>query len=188
MAVDEKYVEVVGEEKETESFDDILEEFGAEASFQEDDSGITLPTDYYKRELKTLPVDELFEGKPHLGNVETIKWTDKETGEENTNYQVKLFVIDDDEAEAYIIPINLKSPDNYQKNVHNASKLYTLQMGLMELKSPGISKAYNQLDLVNLDVLRKKIEAMENMVFKVVEIVNGDFTYLSFRIQSDFTY
>ena len=61
-------------------------------------------------------------------------------------------------------------------------------MGLMELKSPGISKAYNQLDLVNLDVLRKKIEAMENMVFKVVEIVNGDFTYLSFRIQSDFTY
>ena len=95
---------------------------------------------------------------------------------------------EDDEAEAYIIPINLKSPDNYQKNVHQASKLYTLQMGLMELKSPGISEAYNHLDLVNLDVLRKKIEAMENMVFKVVEIVNGDFTYLSFRIQSDFTY
>ena len=77
MAVDEKYVEVVGEEKETENYDDILEEFGAEASFKEDDSGITLPTDYYQRELKTLPVDELFEGKPHLGNVETIKWNDK---------------------------------------------------------------------------------------------------------------
>ena len=38
MAVDEKYVETVGEEKEEVNYDDVLAEFGAEANFVEDES------------------------------------------------------------------------------------------------------------------------------------------------------
>ena len=45
--VDEKYVEVVGEEKEEVNFDDVLGEFGVEAEFVEDASGVTVPAELY---------------------------------------------------------------------------------------------------------------------------------------------
>lgn len=186
MAVDEKFVETVGEEKSETDFDygKVLDEFGASADFVEDKSGITVPADYWNRKLGQLPVDEIFAGKPHLGVPEKIEWEDKETGEKKVNFQVKLIVIDDAANEAYTIPINLKSDADIHENLFPSSKLYALQMGLMELKAKGISREFNRLT-VDLNKLRDILEEMDELYFKVVKIDNGDFTYKSFRIVSD---
>lgn len=191
MAVDPKYVEEVkfdDEEVSETAFDynAVLDEFGAGADFVEDQSGVTVPADYWDRQLKQLPANEIFAGKPYLGKIETIEWEDKQTGEKQTNYQIKLIVIDDDSQEAYTIPMNLKSTDVVQKNLYPASKLYALQMGLMELKAPGIARAYNRLD-VDTDRLREKLSEMDLIYFKVIQI-QGDGNikdYKSFRIVSD---
>lgn len=184
MAVDPKYVEKVGEEKEPVNYDDVLGEFGVEADFVEDASGVTVPADYWDRNLKQLPQNEIFAGKPYLGNIETIEWEDKETGEKKKNYQIKLIVIDDASKEAYTIPINLKNTEVVQKNLYPASKLYALQMGLMELKAPGIASQYNRLT-VDTDKLRKILSKMEELYFKVILVDGGDFTYKSFRIVNE---
>lgn len=184
MAVDPKYIENVGEEKEEPNYDDVLAEFGVEADFVEDASGITVPADYWDRNLKQLPQDEAFAGKPYLGQIETIEWEDKETGEKKVNNQIKLIVIDDASKEAYTIPINLKSTEVVQKNLYPASKLYALQMGLMELKAPGIASHYNRLD-VDTDKLREILSKMDLIFFKVILVDGGDFTYKSFRIISE---
>ena len=191
MAVDPKYVEEVkfdDEEVSETAFDynAVLDEFGAGADFVEDQSGITVPADYWDRQLKQLPVNEIFAGKPYLGKIETIEWEDKQTGEKQTNYQIKLVVIDDDSQEAYTLPMNLKSTEVVQKNLYPASKLYALQMGLMELKAPGIARVYNRLD-VDTDRLREKLSEMDLIYFKVIQI-QGDGNikdYKSFRIVSD---
>lgn len=192
MSVDPKYVEEVkfDEEEETSEtifdYNAVLEEFGASADFVEDASGITVPGDYWERQLKQLPVNEIFAGKPYLGNIETIEWEDKQTGEKNVSHQLKLFVIDDDSKEAYVIPLNVKSTDIVQKNLYPASKLYALQMGLMELKAPGIANAFNRLD-VDTDKLRENLSKMDLIYFKVIQI-QGDGNikdYKSFRIVSD---
>lgn len=192
MSVDPKYVEEVkfDEEEETSEttfdYNAVLEEFGASADFVEDASGITVPGDYWERQLKQLPVNEIFAGKPYLGNIETIEWEDKQTGEKNVSHQLKLFVIDDVSKEAYVIPLNVKSTDIIQKNLYPASKLYALQMGLMELEAPGIASAFNRLD-VDLDVLRETLSQIETIYFKVIIIDSGDFSYKSFRIVSEDT-
>lgn len=191
MAVDPKYVEEVkfdDEEVSETAFDynAVLEEFGAGADFVEDQSGVTVPADYWDRQLKQLPANEIFAGKPYLGKIETIEWEDKQTGEKQVNHQIKLVVIDDDSQEAYTLPMNLKSTDVVQKNLYPASKLYALQMGLMELKAPGIARAYNRLD-VDTDRLREKLSEMDLIYFKVIQI-QGDGNikdYKSFRIVSD---
>jgi hypothetical protein len=184
MAVNPKYVEKVGEEKEQVNYEDILNEFGVEADFVEDASGITVPADYWDRNLKQLPQDEIFAGKPYLGQIETIEWEDKETGEKKTNYQIKLVVIDDASKEAYTIPMNLKNTEVIQENLYPASKLYALQMGLMELKAPGIASQYNRLT-VHTDNLREILSKMDLIFFKVILVDGGDFTYKSFRIVSE---
>ena len=184
MAVDEKYVETVGEEKEEVDFNNVLDEFGVEADFVEDASGITVPADYWERSLKQLPQDEIFVGKPYLGKIETIKWEDKETGEKKVSYQIKLVAVDDESKEAYTIPMNLTNTEVVQENLYPASKLYALQMGLMELKAPGIASQYNRLT-VNTDNLRKIVNAMDEIIFKVILVDGGDFTYKSFRIISE---
>lgn len=191
MAVDPKYVEEVkfdDEEVSETAFDynAVLEEFGAGADFVEDQSGVTVPADYWDRQLKQLPANEIFAGKPYLGKIETIEWEDKQTGEKQVNHQIKLVVIDDDSQEAYTLPMNLKSTDVVQKNLYPASKLYALQMGLMELKAPGIARVYNRLD-VDTDRLREKLSEMDLIYFKVIQI-QGDGNikdYKSFRIVSD---
>lgn len=191
MAVDPKYVEEVkfdDEEVSETAFDynAVLDEFGAGADFVEDQSGVTVPADYWNRQLKQLPANEIFAGKPYLGKIETIEWEDKQTGEKQVNHQIKLVVIDDDSQEAYTLPMNLKSTDVVQKNLYPASKLYALQMGLMELKAPGIARVYNRLD-VDTDRLREKLSEMDLIYFKVIQI-QGDGNikdYKSFRIVSD---
>jgi len=186
MAVDPKYVETVGDEPSETDFDygAVLEEFGVEADFVEDSSGINIPANYWTRSLKQLPVEGVFAGKPQLGVPEKIEWEDKETGEKNINFQIKLVVTDDLNEEAYIIPINLKSMDVVHKDLYPSSKLYALQMGLMELKAPGIARTYNRLT-VNLDKLRNILDNMEELYFKVIMIDSGDFKYKSFRIISE---
>lgn len=187
MAVDPKYIEKVQDEDEKQaSYDDIMKKFGVKGSFQENDSGVTLPTDYWERPLKSLEADEVFEGKPTLGNIEIIEFTDKDTGKSQKNIQAKLYIIDDDEKEAYVIPLNLKSKDNVQKNVHHQSSLYKLVMGLMELEAPGIHNNFNQLDKVDLKQVRKQLDEMENLMFKVVNIDNNGFIYKSFVIVDDY--
>lgn len=184
MAVNPKYIEIVGEEKEQVNYDNVLDEFGVEADFVEDASGVTVPADYWDRNLKQLPVDEVFAGKPYLGNIETIEWEDKDTGEKKVSHQIKLIVIDDASKEAYTIPINLKNTESVQKNLYPASKLYALQMGLMELKAPGIASQYNRLT-VDTDKLRNILSKMELIFFRVILVDGGDFTYKSFRIVSE---
>ena len=191
MAVDEKYIETVGEEKSETDFDynAVLEEFGASADFVEDASGITVPGNYWDRNLKQLPIDEIFAGKPYLGKIETITWDKKDangkpTDEKEINYQIKLVVIDDDSKEVYTIPMNIKSTDVVQKNLYPASKLYALQMGLMELKAPGIASQFNRLD-VDTDKLREKLSKMDLLYFRVIQVDGGDFKYHSFRIVSE---
>lgn len=191
MVVDPKYVEEVkfdDEEVSETAFDynAVLDEFGAGADFVEDQSGVTVPADYWDRQLKQLPANEIFAGKPYLGKIETIEWEDKQTGEKQVNHQIKLVVIDDDSQEAYTLPMNLKSTDVVQRNLYPASKLYALQMGLMELKAPGIARVYNRLD-VDTDRLREKLSEMDLIYFKVIQI-QGDGNikdYKSFRIVSD---
>ena len=189
MAVDERYVERVVDEEESETAFDygaVLEEFGVEADFVEDASGITVPADYWSRNLNQLPTGGIFAGKPYLGVPEKVEWEDKETGEKNVNYRVKFVVIDDPSKEAYIININLNSLDTIHKDLVPASKLYALQMGLMELKAPGIARTYNRLT-INLDNLRKILEGMDDIYFKVVEMDGGSFKYKSFVIVSEDT-
>lgn len=187
MAVDPKYIEQVQDEDEKQaSYDNIMKKFGVKGSFKENDSGVTLPTDFWERPLKSLEDDEIFEGKPQLGNIEVIEYEDKETGKKQTNFQCKLYVIDSDEKEAYVIPLNLKSKENIQKNVHHQSSLYKLVMGLMELEAPGIHEQFNVLDKVNLSQIRKQLEGMENLMFKVVSIDNNGFIYKSFVIVDDY--
>lgn len=186
MSVDEKYVEVIGETKEAPDYNSVLDKFGVEADFVEDASGVTVPADYWDRNLKQLPVDEIFAGKPYLGQIEKVEWNDKETGEKQVDYRIKLIVIDDASKEAYTIPINVKNDDTVQKNLYPASKLYALQMGLMELDSPGIASAFNRLT-VDTDKLREIISNMEILYFKVTLVDGGDFTYKSFRIVDEDT-
>ena len=187
MAVDPKYVETVQNEEDKEAnYNDVMAKFGVKGSFEEDESGITLPTDYWSRNLKSLPDDEVFEGKPYLGNIEKIEWNDKETGKKEVAYQIKLIVVDDDEKEAYILPINIKSKEKVQKDVHHSSGLFNLVMGLMELEAPDIRKAVNKLDFVDIKQVQKQISEIENLMFKVVMIDNDGFTYKSFRIVDDY--
>lgn len=183
MAVDPKYVEKVGEEKEQVDYNEVLAAYGVEADFVEDASGVTVPADYWDRNLKQLPQDTIFAGKPYLGQIETIEWEDKETGEKNINYQIKLIVIDDASKEAYTIPMNLKNTNVIQENLYPASKLYALQMGLMELDAPGIASQFNRLT-IDTDKLRIILSKMDELYFKVILVDGGDFTYKSFRIVS----
>ena len=195
MRIDPKYVEEVHNEDESETEFDygaVLNKFGVKGDFVEDASGITIPADYWERNLSQLPVGTIFAGKPYLGYPERIEWEKKDeqgkpTGEKQVNFQVKFFVIDDPSQEAYVIPINIKSDEAIHTNLYPASKLYALQMGLMELEAPGIARAYNRLD-VDLDTLREILSAMDEIYFKVIEVDGGNIgKYKSFRIVSEDT-
>ena len=93
MVLDDKYMETVGEEEKSETDFDygaVLEEFVTNAVFMEDAKGITFPGDCQDRKLKQLSVDEIFADKSYFGNIETIEWEDKQTGEKLVNYKIKL--------------------------------------------------------------------------------------------------
>ena len=83
-----------------------------------------------------------------------------------------------------MLTINLKNDNVVQENLYPASKLYALQMGLMELKAPGIASAYNRLT-VDTDKLRKVLSKMDELYFRVILIDSGDFVYKSFKIVNE---
>lgn len=190
MAVDEKYVEIV---KNEEEFEDILDEFGITGSFEQNDNGIDFE-DYMVTYLKEMYHDDICPGRPVLSDIYEVSFTNKNTGETTTQHKIDLVLFDDtyeDEKEAYVFPINLNSDNidfekNTVKDVHSASGLYALAMGLMELRAKGIHNAYNKLDLVNISLLQKQIKKYSNLTVKVVEkkfTGNGQENYYnSFRI------
>lgn len=173
MAVDPKYVEKVGE---TEDYKDVLEELGLEGSYERSGNGLDL-TGYIQTNLREMYPEDICVGKPILSDIYTAEFTNKNTGETTINHKMDLVLLDDsyeDEKEAFIFTINLNT-DNIDfdkhtvKNVNSASGLYALAIGLAELKAPGISKAFNKLDVVGLKKLQKQIEGYSNLTIKVVE-------------------
>lgn len=181
----EEEIEVFDVKDENELEDEMMafmEEMGVEADWNEElDDGLEIPSGYNRIELKNMEDEEEFEGKPHLSPINTTKYTDKETGEEKINHSVSLVLIDDMSQEAYVFPIGIKTDKEQQKNVHNASKLYSLVMGLMELKQKGVSQEFNQLPKVNLESLRKMISKYDSMTVEC-KTIYGDFNWNNFRI------
>lgn len=182
---EEVIVEVVKDEEElADEMDDFMSELGVEAGWNEDfDDGLDVPNDYNTLTIAEMFDEDVYSGRPHLTDIQVRRFEDKETGEEVENISTNLVLVDDDEAEAYIIPINLKVDDDIQTHVHNASKLYALVMGLMEQKQKGISKAYNELTKVSLSSVQKMLEKIEEMEFEVVT-KTGNITYNTFRIKN----
>ena len=173
MAVDEKYIEEVRNEDE---FEAILDDFGVEADYVQIGNGLDLE-DYEFTYLRDMYEDDECTGKPVLSEIYTTEFTDKNTGETTVNFKIDLVLKDDsyeDELEAFIFPINLKEENidfdkKLVKDVHNASGLYALAMGLMELEAKGISKAYNHLKIVGLDNIKKKLSKYDTLTVRVVE-------------------
>ena len=193
MAVDEKYVEKVMDEEEAEEmYDDVLDEFGIEASYKPaSNNGLDLDKKGYEIvKLSQLWANDEYEGKPVVSDVYADEYTDKDTGEVTIKHKVDLVLLNDDfdEPQAYVCPMNLSSDKTIVKNVSNKNGLYNLAMGLMELKAPGISKHYNQLDVVNIKRLQKLVKKYDTMTIRVVEEEFTDnstkniTTYNSFRI------
>lgn len=185
VKTEEENIEVYDVKNEDElekEMADFMAEMGVEADWNEDlDDGLGIPQGFQRIELKNMEDEEEFEGKPMLSEIKTTKFTDKNTGEETINHTVSLVLIDEMSEEAYIYPIGIKTNEEIQVNVHNASKLYSLVMGLMELKQKGVSQHYNELPKVNLESLRKMISKFESMTVEC-KTVYGDFTWNNFRI------
>lgn len=189
MAVDPKYVEEVKNEDEKVDFSSTLEMFGIEASNESVGNGIDI-TGYMETKLRDMYDGDECTGKPVLSDIYTVEFKDKNTGETIVNNKLDLLLFDDsyeDEKEVYTFPINLNS-DNIDfekhivKNVNSASGLYALAMGFMDLETPGISKAFNKLDVVPYVQLKKIIESYKTVMVQVVEKQFNNNYYNSFRI------
>ena len=190
MAVDPKFIENV---KNEEEFADILEEFGIEGHYEQVGNGLDLD-EYMITQLREMYPDDECMGTPILSDIYTTEFKNKETGETTINHKIDLVLKDDtyeDEKEAFVFPINLKSENiDFEKGVvtkvHSASGLYALAMGLMELKAKGISQTMNFLDVVPIKLLQKQCGAYSNMTVKVIEkkmkIGSNERYYNSFRI------
>lgn len=175
MAVDPKYIEEVKDEQE---YDDIMADLGLEGHFEQIGNGIDLEG-YEITTMRDMYPDDDTEwiGKPVISDIYTTEFTNKNTGETTVNYKIDLVLLDDtyeDEKEAYIFPINLKSDnidfDNHVvKSVHSASGLYALAMGLAELKAKGISKSFNHLDVVAYKKLQQDVKQYSSLTVKVIE-------------------
>lgn len=173
MAVDEKYVEKVTDV----DFDSVLDDFGIEASYQNDNSNGLDMQGYIQTYLREMYDGDECIGRPVLTDVYTVEFKNKNTGETTVNHKIDLVLFDDsfeDEKEAFIFPINLNSDNidfekNIVKNVNSASGLYALAMGLMELKAPKISQAFNHLEVVGIKKLQKQISQYSELTVTVVE-------------------
>lgn len=173
MAVDEKYIEEVKDDVE---FDDIMAELGLEGEFQQIGNGVDLEG-YEITYLRDMwDGDECF-GKPVISDIYTTEFTDKNTGETKIYHKIDLVLLDNSDEnnpEAYVFTCNLKE-DNIDEekknimNVHSASGLYALAMGLAELRLKGISKNFNFLKNVGYVKLQKDAAKYDELGVKVVE-------------------
>ena len=196
MAVDEKYIQEVRDEKE---FDEIMAELGLEGHFEQIGNGIDLEG-YTITNLRDMYPDDGTEyvGTPIISDPYKTEFTNKKTGKTTVQWKLDLVLKDDtyeDEKEAYIFTCNLKEENidfdkNIVKDVYSASGLYALAMGLAELKSKGISKCFNHLDVVGYKSLQKQVEQYDTLTVKVIEKkmidrkTKEESYYNSFRIVS----
>ena len=135
---------------------------------------------YTRIALSELEDGDEYEGKPLLLPVETIQFDE----EEKPKYRARLLLIDD-EAEEYLqINLNLKTAEEVQSNVHNASSLYALIGGIQNLTNPKWTSMYNRIRKVNLEEWREYLETKTSMNVQIVEKSGSNFTYNSFRITS----
>lgn len=175
MAVDPKYVEEVRDEEF--DYESVLEDFGIEASYQNDNSNGLDMDGYLQTTLRDMYNEDEYTGRPVISDVYTVEFKDKTTGDTIINHKIDLVLFDDtyeDEKEVFIFPCNLTTKNiDFDKNVvvdvYNSSGLYALAMGLMELKAPKISKAFNHLDVVGIKSLQKQVQEYETLTVKVVE-------------------
>lgn len=175
MSVDSKYVEEVTDEEF--DYESVLEEFGIEASYQNDNSNGLDMTGYTQTTLRDMYNEDEYTGKPVISDVYTVEYKNKDSGETTINHKIDLVLFDDtyeDEKEVFIFPCNLTTKNiDFDKNVVNdvysSSGLYALAMGLMELKAPKISKAFNHLDTVGIKSLQKQAKEYDTLTVKVVE-------------------
>lgn len=133
---------------------------------------------YTRISLKELEDGDEYEGKPILLPNREIIFDD----EEQPKYRAELILVDDESEEYLQININLKTKDEIQSNVHNASSLYALIGGIQNLSNPQWTKRFNRIRKVNLEEWREYIETKESMTIEVVEKSGSNFTYNSFRI------
>ena len=194
MAVDPEFIEEVKDEEI--DYESVLEDFGIEASYQNDNSNGLDLEGYVLTPLREMYDGDICTGTPIVSDVYTVEFKNKNTGEVTVNHKIDLVLKDDTyegEEEAYIFPCNLNSDNidfkkNIVKNVNNASGLYALAMGLMELKAPKISKAFNHLDVVGIKKLQKQAAQYKTLTVEVKEksFVNKstkeETYYNSFRI------
>lgn len=133
---------------------------------------------YLRISLSELEHDDQYTGKPLLLPVETVQYDEEDT----PKYRARLLLIDDENEEYLQININLKSNSDVQTNVHNASSLYALIAGTMNLSDPEWSTIYNRIKSVNLEDWETYINSKEKMTIRVVAKEGNNFTYNSFRI------
>ena len=184
MSVDPNLIEEVKDV----NYEDILDEMGIEAEYEQVGNGVDL-SGYIVTKLRDMYGDEIYSGRPVLSDIYKVEFSNKQTGETTINWKIDLILFDDtysDEKEAYVFTVNLKSDSYDVENVHSSSGLYNLTMGLMELKAKGISKAYNKLKLVRIKNLQNIVKSYSNMTVQVKEqkmVRNGEENYYnSFRI------
>ena len=135
---------------------------------------------YTRINLNELEDGDEYEGNPLLLPVETVQFDEEET----PKHRARLLLIDD-EAEEYLqININLKSADEVQTNIHNASSLYALIGGIQNLSNPNWTVMFNRIRKVNLEEWREYLDKKESMNIVIVEKSGSSFTYNSFRITS----
>ena len=151
-----------------------------EADFVEETDNYGEWYTYTRINLNELEDGDEYEGKPVLLPVQTLQFDD----EDKPTYRARLLLIDD-EAEEYLqINLNLKTKDEVQTNVHNASSLYALIGGIQNLSNPKWTSMYNRIRKVNLEEWREYLETKNSMNVQIVEKSGSNFTYNSFRITS----
>lgn len=133
---------------------------------------------YLRISLSEMEDGDTYTGKPLLLPVETVQFDE----EDSPKYRARLLLIDD-EAEEYLqININLKSKEDVQTNVYNASSLYALIGGIMNLSNPQWTRTNNRIKSVNITEWANYINNKESMTVKVHEKQGNSFSYNSFRI------
>lgn len=164
-----------------ETLDDVFNELGFEAETVEEEIVEIVPEDYTITEFNSLLDEERIEGKPVLTEVMTFTFDDD--GEEVERHKAELYILNDDMEEATKININLKRGGDVQENVHCKSQLFALVKGLANLKSPNCMDGYNRIKKVNLEVIRKRLEEMDNIKMEALYAgeLNGN-SYNTLRI------
>ena len=135
---------------------------------------------YTRLSLNELEDGDTYTGKPLLLPIEKVTFDDD--GIEQIRHRCRLILVDE-EAEEYLqINLNLKNDNDIQINIHNASSLYALIAGIMNLKNPQWTRMYNRIKQVNLEDWRKYLGDKERMRICIVEKQGNNFVYNSFRI------